>query len=197
MLTTLSHPPPSPLHSKFYTLEALRPYKWYWRLEPDVDFACSITYDPFAEMAARGHAYGWTISLWEEPDTCPTLFRAVSDWREARRLPGNDLWRAMAQASWLPAPLRGWLGGWRAQHDRRGDAWSLCHYWSNFEIADLDFFRGREYQELFEYLDRKGGFYSERVCISVLSFSLSFPRLLVWDEALGDIYIKPLSSKLE
>jgi mannosyltransferase len=47
--------------------------------------------------------------------------------------------------------------------DRKGDKWNLCHYWSNFEIADLDFFRGESYQELFQYLDRKGGFYHERV----------------------------------
>ena len=35
--------------------------------------------------------------------------------------------------------------------------------WSNFEIADMDFFRSPEYQAFFDYLDRKGGFYFERV----------------------------------
>ena len=28
--------------SKFYDHEALKPYRWYWRLEPDVEFTCAI-----------------------------------------------------------------------------------------------------------------------------------------------------------
>jgi hypothetical protein len=36
--------------------------------------------------------------------------------------------------------------------------------WSNFEIADMDFWRGKIYSEFFEYLDRTGGFYYE-VCL--------------------------------
>lgn len=147
---------------KFYTLEALKQYRWYWRLEPDVDFSCSVTYDPFAEMAKRKKVYGWTMALWEESNTCPSLFRHVSDFKENNRIPSNALWTAMMDASWLPYPFRRWMS-WAAHHDRFGDVWSLCHYWSNFEIADLDFFRSRQYQDLFEYLDSKEGFYKERV----------------------------------
>lgn len=55
--------------------------------------------------------------------------------------------------------------------DASGDAWNLCHYWNNFEIADLDFFRSKEYREFFDYLDRTGGFYRERVS----SFFFSLP----------------------
>jgi hypothetical protein len=33
--------------------------------------------------------------------------------------------------------------------------------WSNFEIADMDFWRGEAYQKFFEYLDSTGGFYYE------------------------------------
>ncbi|EJT81523.1 hypothetical protein GGTG_01501 [Gaeumannomyces tritici R3-111a-1] len=146
---------------KFYTLEALRGYRWYWRLEPDVDFTCSITYDPFAEMARRGKKYGFTISLWEERDTCPSLFRHMADWKEANGVETTPLWKAAVQASWAPWPLRR-LGAWLSQRDRLGDLWSACHYWSNFEIADMDFFRGKQYQDLFQHLDSKGGFYFER-----------------------------------
>ena len=35
--------------------------------------------------------------------------------------------------------------------------------WSNFEIADLDFWRGEAYQRFFDFLDQKGGFYYEVV----------------------------------
>ncbi|KAH6646327.1 nucleotide-diphospho-sugar transferase [Truncatella angustata] len=146
---------------KFYQLEALRKYKWYWRLEPDVDFACAITYDPFVEMARHDKVYGFTISLWEVGSTCPSLFREVADWKEMHSLPTNNLWRAMVQASWMPFPFRRFLN-FLASRDRHGDPWSLCHYWSNFEIADMDLFRGQAYQDLFEHLDRTGGFYFER-----------------------------------
>jgi mannosyltransferase len=38
----------------------------------------------------------------------------------------------------------------------------MCHFWSNFEIADMDFFRSEGYTRLFGYLDEEGGFYYER-----------------------------------
>jgi hypothetical protein len=38
--------------------------------------------------------------------------------------------------------------------------------WSNFEIADMDFWRSEAYMKYFDYLDSKGGFYYE-VCISL------------------------------
>lgn len=34
--------------------------------------------------------------------------------------------------------------------------------WSNFEIGDLNFWRGEAYTKYFEFLDSKGGFYYER-----------------------------------
>ncbi|KAH8888558.1 glycosyl transferase [Thozetella sp. PMI_491] len=146
---------------KFYTLEALKPYKWYWRIEPDVDFYCSITYDPFVEMAKHKKIYGYTMALWEERATCPSLFRKIADWKEINKIRDTELWKATIAPSWVPWPIRSMLA-WFRHHDRYGNGWSLCHYWSNFEIADLDWFRGKAYQDLFEYLDKSGGFYYER-----------------------------------
>lgn len=34
--------------------------------------------------------------------------------------------------------------------------------WSNFEIGDLDLWRGEAYRKFFDFLDEKGGFYYER-----------------------------------
>lgn len=64
--------------------------------------------------------------------------------------------------------------------DNGGDTYNLCHckqicrslycygvlilrlsVWSNFEIGDLDFWRGEAYTKYFEYLDATGGFYYE------------------------------------
>ncbi|KAL0576945.1 hypothetical protein V5O48_005052 [Marasmius crinis-equi] len=46
--------------------------------------------------------------------------------------------------------------------DNNGEKYNLCHFWSNFEIADMDFWRSEVYQKFFEFLDSKGGFYYER-----------------------------------
>ena len=34
--------------------------------------------------------------------------------------------------------------------------------WSNFEIADMDFWRGPAYTAFFDFLEKSGGFYYER-----------------------------------
>ncbi|KAK3381490.1 nucleotide-diphospho-sugar transferase [Podospora didyma] len=145
----------------FYTLPALQEYDWYWRIEPDVDFYCSITYDPFVEMAKHNKVYGFTIALPEEPRTCPSLFREMADYKEQNGFRTTELWKAMVVPSWVPWPFRSLMAMFRLR-DKNGDAWNKCHYWSNFEIANLAFFRGKEYQGLFEHLDRSGGFYYER-----------------------------------
>lgn len=41
--------------------------------------------------------------------------------------------------------------------------------WSNFEVADMDFWRGPAYTAFFEYLDKQGGFYYE-VCHQSFSY---------------------------
>lgn len=44
-----------------------------------------------------------------------------------------------------------------------GETYNMCHFWSNFEIARLDFFRSPEYEAFFQMMDRSGGFWMERV----------------------------------
>ncbi|CAN6653455.1 probable mannosyltransferase Ktr5p [Trichomonascus vanleenenianus] len=43
-----------------------------------------------------------------------------------------------------------------------GEVYNMCHFWSNFEIARLDFFRSKQYNDYFEALERAGGFWTER-----------------------------------
>ncbi|KAF9425847.1 hypothetical protein BGZ94_007178 [Podila epigama] len=38
----------------------------------------------------------------------------------------------------------------------------MCHFWSNFEIADARWLRGEAYETYFDYLDQAGGFFYER-----------------------------------
>ncbi|KAJ6606938.1 nucleotide-diphospho-sugar transferase [Mycena sp. CBHHK59/15] len=61
----------------FYRHELLKPYRYYWRVDPDVKFFCDLDYDPFLFMQDEGKKYGFTISLPEYQLTIPTLWDAV------------------------------------------------------------------------------------------------------------------------
>jgi len=128
----------------FYRHELLKPYKYYWRVEPNVQYFCDLDYDPFLIMQDQKKVYGFTISLYEYPETIPTLWDAVRDFIAAN--PGLiSVDNAMSFIS-----------------DDGGTTYNRCHFWSNFEIADLDLWRGEAYSKYFDYLDQKGGFYYER-----------------------------------
>ncbi|KAM0477129.1 hypothetical protein ACHAPX_006093 [Trichoderma viride] len=43
-----------------------------------------------------------------------------------------------------------------------GEKYNMCHFWSNFEIAKLSWFRSKEYNDFFQTMDRSGGFWMER-----------------------------------
>jgi hypothetical protein len=58
----------------------------------------------------------------------------------------------------------------------------LILVWSNFEIGDLDFWRGEAYSKYFEYLDSKGGFYYE---VRILLCLCPTKRTLICCLALG------------
>ncbi|CCL98020.1 uncharacterized protein FIBRA_00013 [Fibroporia radiculosa] len=127
----------------FYRHPALQQYKWYWRVEPDVHFHCDINFDPFRYMEDHDKVYGFTITMYEFEATIPTLWQTVKEFvRDHPQYIAQD--NAMNYLS-----------------DNSGDTYNLCHFWSNFEIANMDFWRGEAYSAFFDYLDSKGGFYYE------------------------------------
>jgi len=128
----------------FYRHPLLQPYKWYWRVEPDVHFHCDIQFDPFKYMEENDKVYGFTITMYEYLATIPTLWDTVKEFiAEHPEYVAPD--NAMDYLS-----------------DNGGDSYNLCHFWSNFEIASMDFWRGPAYSAFFEHLDAAGGFYYER-----------------------------------
>ncbi|KZP18793.1 glycosyltransferase family 15 protein [Athelia psychrophila] len=128
----------------FFRHELLQKYKFYWRVEPDVKFFCDLEYDPFLFMQDNDKVYSWTISLYEWEPTIPTLWTTVKEFISA-----NPQYLA-------PNNSMNFLS------DDGSQNYNLCHYWSNFEIADMDFWRSEAYMKFFEYLEAKGGFYYER-----------------------------------
>lgn len=128
----------------FFKHELLKDFRYYWRMEPDVRFFCDLNFDPFLLMQDQNKVYGFTLSLYEYEATIPTLWSAVREFTAAN--PGLV----------SPDNAMGFIS------DDGGETYNRCHFWSNFEIGDLDFWRGEAYTKFVEFLDEKGGFYYER-----------------------------------
>lgn len=128
----------------FWQDPAMAEYKYYWRVEPGIKLHCNIDYDVFKYMETNGIKYGFTISLYEYIDTIPTL------WNSTRKF--------IQQHPEYVAPdsLMDFVS------DDGGETYNKCHFWSNFEVADLDFWRDKPYREYFDFLDHEGGFFYER-----------------------------------
>ncbi|KAK4154926.1 putative mannosyltransferase KTR5 [Chaetomidium leptoderma] len=150
----------------FYKHHLLEKYEWYWRLEPEIKYFCDITYDPFLAMIENNKTYGFTIAVKELRETVPNIFRYASAYRRLNNLTSQGLWEMFVE----PQPDKGpeessSSSGRPAEIDpeaMEGEKYNMCHFWSNFEIARLDFFRSKEYEDFFQMMDRSGGFWMER-----------------------------------
>lgn len=138
----------------FHHHPALANTRYYWRVEPNVHFFCSIDYDVFRYMDSHNKTYGFTINLYDSPESMPSLWpeteNFLADPRNSKHLHPNN---AM---EWLTD------GTHRPSHKQKANGYSTCHFWSNFEIASLDFWRSEAYTAYFNHLDRAGGFFYER-----------------------------------
>ena len=127
----------------FFRHPLLKEYDYYWRVEPWVEFYCNVNYDPFVFMQENNKKYGFVIMLPEYIETVPTLWNSVKEFiKENENLVNQNNCLKM--------------------FDDGTENYNLCHFWSNFEIADLNFLRGDKYLKFFDFLDKKGGFFYER-----------------------------------
>ncbi|KAJ2723687.1 hypothetical protein GGI07_002482 [Coemansia sp. Benny D115] len=124
----------------FYKHPLLQDISWYWRVEPGVDFYCDIDYDPFMYMQENGKLYSFVIALKELESTIPTLWDHTLEYMLQRNV-SSDLMSYFVS--------------------KDGD-YNLCHFWSNFEIASLDWLRSEAYESYFQFLDKQKGFFMER-----------------------------------
>lgn len=77
----------------FYKHPLVQRHEWYWRVEPEVDFYCDITYDPFFEMAKHNKKYGFNIMIEEIYATVPNLFRYTMAFIKRYRIKPKTLWK--------------------------------------------------------------------------------------------------------
>ncbi|CAN6645659.1 probable mannosyltransferase Ktr4p [Trichomonascus vanleenenianus] len=136
----------------FFHHPRLKEFRWYWRVEPKTQYFCDIDYDVFKFMEDTKKAYGFNINLYDSPQSIrtlwPTTLEFISEYPE--------FVHENSSIGWLTDSSN------RPEHNRIAQGYSTCHFWSNFEIADMDFWRSEAYQKYFDHLDRSGGFFYER-----------------------------------
>ncbi|RCK54987.1 Glycolipid 2-alpha-mannosyltransferase 2 [Candida viswanathii] len=128
----------------FWRNQLLDEYDWYWRVEPGIDIHCDLDYDLFKYMEDNNKVYGFTISIHEFRATIETL------WDHTKKFIKQNP-QYLAEDNFMDFIS-----------DDKGKTYNLCHFWSNFEIANLNFWRGEAYTKYFDYLDQTGGFFYER-----------------------------------
>lgn len=149
--------------------------------------------DPFQHMIRANKTYGFTIAVKELKETVPNIFRYASAYKRNHNLKSQGLWEMFIEPKAkeseplpksdprhqdpLPEEILSTEPGHRRLPDidpeaMEDETYNMCHFWSNFEIARLDFFRSKEYEEFFETMDRSGGFWMERVCHNPHVFDL-------------------------
>ncbi|EEB05997.1 alpha-1,2-mannosyltransferase [Schizosaccharomyces japonicus yFS275] len=131
----------------FFRVPKLLQYDYYWRVEPGIKFHCDLDYDPFTFMREHDKMYGFVIAIREFPNTIPTLWHHTHEF--FRKNP-----ELLARDNSLPFIEDYGMG--------LDGMYNLCHFWSNFEIANLNFFRSDAYMKYFNYLDSQKGFFYER-----------------------------------
>lgn len=142
--------------------------------------------DPFIHMERNNKTYGFTIAVKELKETVPNIFRYASAYKRKYNMKSKGLWEMFVEKPEpkeepeelpkddpkykkpLPEEILNTDPGSGAIPEvdpeaMEGETYNMCHFWSNFEIARLDWFRSKEYNDFFEMMDRSGGFWTERV----------------------------------
>ncbi|KAF2649239.1 glycosyltransferase family 15 protein [Lophiostoma macrostomum CBS 122681] len=128
----------------FFRHPLMLDYEWYWRVEPSIELYCDIDYDTFRFMAENKKKYSFVLSLYEYVETIPTLWDAVKNFTSAHPehvVEDNSM---------------------KFLSDDGGKTYNHCHFWSNFEIGNLNWLRSKAYVDYFDSLDHAGGFFYER-----------------------------------
>lgn len=128
----------------FWRHPLLDDFDWYWRVEPSTKLHCDVPFDAFKYMQDNQKAYGFVITIHEYEVTIKTLWEtSMGFFRKNPDYVAKD-------------NLMKFISG------DDGKTYNLCHFWSNFEIANLNLWRSQAYLDYFEHLDRRGGFFYER-----------------------------------
>ncbi|CCD25116.1 putative mannosyltransferase NDAI_0E02990 [Naumovozyma dairenensis CBS 421] len=128
----------------FWKHALFKDFDWYWRVEPNMELRCEIDYDVFRWLQDKQKSFGFSISKKENKDTLPGLWDEVKKFKDENKKLIHD------------------KNFMRFVSDDDGNSFNQCSFWSNFEVANLNFFRSSAFNKFFESLDNNGGFFYER-----------------------------------
>ncbi|VVB92993.1 Glycolipid 2-alpha-mannosyltransferase [uncultured archaeon] len=134
---------------------ALEDYDYYWRLDTDSFLLDNINYDVFQFMQERDLEYGY-IDIFKDEPASKGLWDTTKKYIEDNNIKPEFLHKFTSNG-----------------------VWDRSYYYTNFEIAKLDFWRSDEFMNYFEYLDRSGGIYKYRWgdhVIHLLAISIFVPE---------------------
>lgn len=138
--------------TQFYNHPRLQEFKYYWRFEPGTDYFCKIDYDVFRFMQDNDKVYGFNIALYDSEQTVKSLWTETSDFLRSH----PDYISSNPALDFLEENRQ------HPEKTKYTSGYSTCHFWSNFEIADMDFYRAEPYSDWVQHLESTGGFYYER-----------------------------------
>lgn len=138
--------------SQFYNQPRLQQFKYYWRFEPGTDYFCKIDYDVFHFMQNNDKVYGFNIALYDSEQSVQSLWTETEKFLEIHPeyISSDPALNFLQENKQHPEKTKFTSG------------YSTCHFWSNFEIGDMDFYRAEPYSKWIEHLESTGGFYYER-----------------------------------
>jgi mannosyltransferase len=136
-------------------------------------------------MIRNKKTYGFTIAVKELRETVPNIFRYASAFKRMNNITSQGMWEMFVEKPKeepkdklpkddpkykkpLPQEILNSEPGTGAlpeidPENMEGENYNMCHFWSNFEIVNLSWYRSKEYNDFFEMMDRSGGFWMERV----------------------------------
>ncbi|OZJ02823.1 hypothetical protein BZG36_04348 [Bifiguratus adelaidae] len=126
----------------------LKDLDWYWRIEAGSEYLCPIDFDPFVFMREHGKKLSFSTSLYEYEEKVQSIWPMTVEFAES--------YAGSSQITW---GKKNSIGKFILSED---GGYNRCHFWSNFQLADLSYFRSPEYLQYFEMLDKNGGFFYER-----------------------------------
>lgn len=140
---------------------ALVPYSWALRLDTDSYFLDALTIDPIRAVYEQDQVYGYITMQYESRFVVEGFWEVVRGFLRSHFPMGPPALFTMVgkRNPSLGAVVNSVLqGDWTARY-----RYNRLKYYSNFEVLRLDFFRSREYQSFFRWIDRSGLIFTKRL----------------------------------
>ncbi|KAI8338164.1 glycolipid 2-alpha-mannosyltransferase-domain-containing protein [Chlamydoabsidia padenii] len=124
----------------FYHHSLFNNVKYIWRIEPGLTFSCNGG-DPFEKMTRHNKTYGFAATRrYQDQKSTEKIWETTKLYMDRSMPPKNTIMQAVI--------------------DQHG--YTSCHFWSLFEMMDMDFLMSHAYQAFFEYMDRQGAFFYDK-----------------------------------